>query len=171
MKYIVQAYQNGVYKFEDTELEDHFKWLMRIIVHYAEEGKPGARGLLQEVAEAFMDCQDIQARAIEHVGFQIHGLTLDFRGLLVQLADEYKSMAMKFLVTTEIDARGGPDDWCNDPVHYENRVVADIGETLGLNEGDIRRALLDEHKERNPPFKENKRLISHPSSEDSSSWM
>lgn len=157
MKYLLQAYESGVFKFRGTDLEDHFTWLMRIVVHYADEGKPGCRGYLQEIAEAFMDCQDIQARAIEHVGFQICGLTADFRGLLVHTVDEYKAMAMKFLVTTEIDSRGGPDDWANDPVHFENRIVADIGEALGLNAGDIRRALLDEHKERNRPFREDQR--------------
>eukprot|EP00930_Biecheleria_cincta_P056015 TRINITY_DN42226_c0_g1_i1.p1 TRINITY_DN42226_c0_g1~~TRINITY_DN42226_c0_g1_i1.p1 ORF type:complete len:482 (+),score=76.90 TRINITY_DN42226_c0_g1_i1:153-1598(+) len=154
MNYLKLAYENGVHKFRGTDLENHFTWLMRKVVHYAEEQKPGCRGYLQEVAEAFMDCQDIQARAIEHVGFQIAGVTLDFRGLLVQLIDEYKAMAMKFLVTTEIDGRGGPDDWCNDPVHFENRVVADIGLDIGINAADVRRAVLDEHKERNDPFGE-----------------
>lgn len=154
LQFMVKCYQNGVFKFSGTELEDHFTWLMRLIVHHAEEGKPGCRGYLQEVAEAFMDCQDIQARAIEHVGFQVNGMTLDFRGLVVQLIDEYKAMAMKFLVTTEINMRGGPDDWKNDPVHFENRIVADIGDALGLNAGDCRRALLDEHKERNRPLRE-----------------
>merc|ERR550537_1954154 len=31
------------------------------------------------------------------------------------------------------------------PTHYENRLTADLGDLLGFNKDDIRRATLDEH--------------------------
>jgi hypothetical protein len=98
---------------------------------------------LREVAEAFMDCQAVQARAIERVGLCIRGISHDFRGLVVGLVGDYKAIAIKMLATEAIGKLGLRED--GDPVHYENRLTQDLGHDLGLNRGDIRRARLDEH--------------------------
>mmetsp|Transcript_59843 Transcript_59843/g.129676 ORF Transcript_59843/g.129676 Transcript_59843/m.129676 type:complete len:409 (+) Transcript_59843:120-1346(+) len=159
LNFIKEAYFTGIRKFQETELEDHFKWLLRVIVHHAADGGVGAAGYLKEVAEAFMDCQDIQARVIERVGFLILGVTLDFKGHLVRLTDEYKTLAMKMVVASLIEERGGLDDWLNDPVHLENHILAAIGEDLGMNQADLRRAMLDGHaQERHDPLDEKARL-------------
>merc|ERR1712205_175437 len=60
----------------------------------------------------------------------------DFRGHLVRLTDEYKVLAIKALALEECTHRGGPDPhW--DPPHFENRLLTDIGDRLGLNKGTI----------------------------------
>merc|ERR1711920_806451 len=41
---------------------------------------------------------------------------------------------------------------------YENRIISDIGQDLGLNAGDVRRALMDEHREGNRPLTEKKQV-------------
>jgi hypothetical protein len=143
LNFLQSAYKDGWSAFRGTPLEGHLKWLMRLIVHHGHEGKPGAAQYLREVAEAFMDCQAVQARVVERIGLQIRGITNDFRGLVVALAGEYKTMALKMLAAERIAQGKAHDDAT--PTHYENRLTADLGEHLGLNADDVRRALLDEH--------------------------
>jgi len=142
--FIQSAYAEGLRAFSGSDMHEHLMWLMRLIVHHGHEGQPGAARHLREVAEAFTDCQAVQGRTIERVGLQIRGVSLDFRGHLVRLAGEYKAMAAKILAVEECTRLGGPDDY-NDPAHYENRIIADAGEELGLNRSHIKQALLDSH--------------------------
>merc|ERR1712094_111647 len=62
LNFIVSAYENGLAAFRNTALHAHFTQLLRLTVHYGKDSKPGASGYLREVAEAFMDCQAVQAR-------------------------------------------------------------------------------------------------------------
>lgn len=80
---------------------------------------------------------------IERVGLQIQGVAADFRGLVMALVGEYKGMAVKMLAAERNTKLRLDED--GNPVHYENRLTADIGAMLGLNAADIRRAKLDEH--------------------------
>jgi len=143
LQYIQKAYKDGLTAFEGTPLHRHLLALMRIIVHHGYENAPGASGHLKEVAEAFTDCQAVQARTIERVGLQISGVSSDFVGLVTGLVGEYKAMALKMLAAEHIAQRVVRDD--ANPAHYENRLTADIGQPLGLNELDVRRAALDQH--------------------------
>eukprot|EP00971_Amphidinium_carterae_P199248 3954310-Amphidinium_carterae.1 len=52
-------------------------------------------------------------------------------------------MAVKMLAVEHV-AQGQVSDDGN-PAHYENRLTADLGDLIGLNQDDIRRAALDEH--------------------------
>jgi len=146
LKFLASAYQNGLRAFEGTTLHRHLKMLMRTIVHYGHERRPGCATYLTEVAEAFMDCQAIQARAIERVGLQVRGVTQDFRGLVTRLVGEYKSLAVRTLAAERL-AQGLAMDYDSNPTHYENRLTADLGPRLGLNADDVRRAHLDAHAE------------------------
>merc|ERR1712060_767263 len=53
--------------------------------------------------------------------------------------------AIKMLAYERIGQRTASDG-----THYENRLTQDIGDELGLNKDDIRRAMLDEHAGRFP---------------------
>jgi hypothetical protein len=143
LNFLQVAYKDGFRAFKSTPLHKHFLGLFRLIVHYGHEDKDGASGYLVEVAEAFMDCQAVQARAVERVGLRIRGVSQDFRGLVVSLADEYKSWAVRMLAAEHLQQRVVQDD--ETPTHYENRLIADLGSKLGLNPADIRRARHDEH--------------------------
>jgi len=143
LKFVTKAYQSGLAAFKNTCLHDHLICLLRLIVHHGHATGDAATSHLREVAEAFMDCQAVQARVIERVGLRIHGLAQDFRGLVVGLVGEYKAIAIKMLAAEAIGRLGLRED--GDPVHYENRLTQDLGQPLGLNMGDIRRARLDEH--------------------------
>lgn len=143
LKFLQMAYKDGWSIFRGTALHDHLKWLMRLIVHYGHEGKSGAAQYLTEVAEAFMDCQAVQARVVERIGLQIRGVTTNFHGLVVALVGEYKTMALKMLAAERLMQGMAHDDAT--PTHYENRLTADLGQHLGLNADDVRRAELDEH--------------------------
>jgi len=117
---------------------------MRLVVHHGHAGGAGAAQHLREVAEAFTDCQAVQARTVERVGLLLRGVALDFRGHLVRLVGEYKAMAVKILAVEACTRLGGPDDY-NDPAHYENRLFFDLGDRLGLNKAHIRQASVDTH--------------------------
>jgi hypothetical protein len=143
LKFVQLAYQDGWSAFRGTDIQDHLKSLMRLIVHHGHEGKPGAAQYLTEVAEAFMDCQAVQARVVERIGLQIRGVTADFRGLVIALVGEYKTVALKMLAAERISQGKAYDDAT--PTHYENRLTADLGQELGMNASDVRRASLDEH--------------------------
>mmetsp|Transcript_88347 Transcript_88347/g.166483 ORF Transcript_88347/g.166483 Transcript_88347/m.166483 type:complete len:496 (-) Transcript_88347:63-1550(-) len=157
IRFMVGAYHSGLRAYNDSGMGDHFTWLMRLIVHYGNDKKPGAARHLSEVAEAFMDCQAVQARVIEKVGFEIRGLGHDFRGQVLQLVEDYKTMAVKMLAFEEVVKLGGPDLYY-DPPHFESRVIADIGDLVGLGEAEIRRASLDDHaNQRFRPFRGEKK--------------
>jgi len=143
LNFIITAYQVGLNAFMGTPLEDHLMWLLRLIVHYGHERKPCASRYLREVAEAFMDCQAVQARAIERVGLEIRGISSDFKGHVSRLVGEYKSMAIKMLAYERIAQRFATDD--GNPTHYENRLISDLGDLVGLNQDQIRQAKLDVH--------------------------
>lgn len=143
LRFMQSAYQDGFRAFKGTALEQHLKWLFRLIVHYGHEGKSDASQSLKEVAEAFMDCQAVQARVVERVGLQIRGVTANFHGLVTALLGEYKTVALKMLAVERIMQGKAHDDAT--PTHYENRLTADIGGLIGLNADDVRRAGLDEH--------------------------
>jgi len=144
LDFMVGAYQDGFQAFSGTEIHEHLLSSFRLVVHHGFDNKPAAAKHLCQIAEAFMDCQAVQARTVEKVSLQIRGVAMDFRGHLVQLIDEYKAMAVKILAVEECTKRGGPDAH-HDPAHFESRLVADLGERLGLNEGIVKQGKLDEH--------------------------
>lgn len=146
LKFIVLAYEKGVKAFQGTSMHKHLLWLMRSIVHYGYDNKPGAASYLREVADAFQDCQAVQARVIERVGLEIRGVNRDFGGSITSLLGDYKYMALKMLACWRIQQGMATDD--GTPTHYENRLIADIGDIVGLNKDAIRRAHLDEHAKR-----------------------
>lgn len=143
LEFLQSAYHSGFTAFRSTPMHDHLVRLFRSIVHHGLENGPSAPRYLREVAEAFMDCQAVQARVVERIGLQIQGVSSDFRGLLIALTCEYKTVAIKMLAAERISQLQVSDD--GNPVHYENRLIADIGPALGLDASDIRRARLDEH--------------------------
>lgn len=136
LSFITQAYVNGLKKFQGTNLHSFYTGLLRLIVHHGHSGQPGCAGYLFEVAEAFKDCQDVQARVIERVGLQLRGVMLDFRGHLVKLIGDYKNMALKMLAFEETGS--------SNTIHFENHCALELGDTLGLNQADIKRAEHDE---------------------------
>mmetsp|Transcript_85780 Transcript_85780/g.243305 ORF Transcript_85780/g.243305 Transcript_85780/m.243305 type:complete len:464 (-) Transcript_85780:109-1500(-) len=144
LNFVKTAYSEGIRCFQGTPLHDHLTWLLRAIVHHGHMGRPGAAGYLRQVAEAFTDCQAVQARVIEHVGLEILGVAADFRGLVTQLLGDYKRMAVQMLARDRLD-RGLAKDYDDTPTHYENRLTADLGDALGLNENDVRLAAEDHH--------------------------
>jgi len=143
LKFIQSVYRNGLAAFKGTNLDQHLIRLMRLIVQHGADDGPNASSYLREVAEAFMDCQAIQARTIERVGLSILGVVADFRGLVVRLVGEYKIMALKMLAAERISQLRLPED--ANPVHYESRLTMELGLQLGLNANDIRRAAFDQH--------------------------
>jgi hypothetical protein len=143
LDFIKSAYRDGIRAFHGTAMQGHLLSLMRLIVHHGHAGGPGAKGYLTQVAEAFQDCQAVQARVVERVGLEIRGVVLDFRGNMVKLIGDYKCVAVKMLAHDRIRRRLAFDD--GNPTHYENRLIADLGDALGLNKDDMRRAALDEH--------------------------
>jgi len=143
LEFLKGAYSDGLRAFHGTSVHGHLLALMRLIVHHGHAGGAGAATYLTQVAEAFQDCQALQARVIEQVGLEIRGVVLDFRGLVTKLVGDYKGVALKMLAHDRIQRRLASDD--GNPTHYENRLTADLGEALGLNEDDVRRAALDEH--------------------------
>lgn len=146
LSFIVTGYQVGLNAFAVTPLHDHLLWLLRLIVHYGHERKSGASSYLREVAEAFMDCQAVQARAIERIGLEIRGISSDFKGHVSRLVGDYKRMAIKMLACERIAQRFATDD--GNPTHYENRLISDLGDLVGLNQDEIRQANLDVHRQR-----------------------
>lgn len=144
LKFICTVYRDGLRQFQGTELHERLIGLMRLIVNHGADNKPGASKFLKEVAEAFKDCQAVQARAIERVGLLILGVTLDFRGHLVRLVGAYKSISVKMVASAECVRLGGIDDF-HDPTHYESLLLVSFGDELGLNEGDTRQAQHDDH--------------------------
>jgi len=144
LKFMVSAYQEGWRAFRGTDLHNHLLWLMRRVIHHGHEGGADAARHLGDVAEAFRDCQAVQARVVERVGLQIVGVAKDFRGQAVRLAGEYKTLALQMLAQDRL-AEGLARDYDDVPTHYENRLTADIGPLVGANADDIRRAELDEH--------------------------
>mmetsp|Transcript_41722 Transcript_41722/g.129254 ORF Transcript_41722/g.129254 Transcript_41722/m.129254 type:complete len:375 (-) Transcript_41722:148-1272(-) len=146
LKFLVSAYREGLRAFKGTALDAHLARLLRLVVHRGHEGRPGAARHLADVAEAFMDCQAVQARAIERVGLQLQGLAPDFEGLVLRLIGEYKTLALRMLAAERL-TQGYAQDYDRNPTHYENRLTADLGHCLGLNADDVRRAELDEHAE------------------------
>lgn len=144
LSFVKTAYADGLQAFHGTELHNHFMWLLRLVVHNGYDGAPGAAKHLRDVAEAFQDCQAVQARVIERAGLQIQGLSHDFRGLLAELAGEYKMMALKELSYKGCVKLGGPDE-TKDPAHYENLVLMNVGEEIGFSAADVKRAQLDKH--------------------------
>jgi hypothetical protein len=138
--FIQQAYANGLRKFQGTNLHSFYVGLLRLIIHNGHVGTPGCTGHLFELAEAFKDCQDVQARVIERLGLQIRGVTLDFRGHLVKLAGDYKNWALKMLAFEQTGS--------SNTIHFENHCALELGERLGLNRADIQRAQHDEEVRR-----------------------
>lgn len=143
LDFLATAYANGIRAFEGTHMKNHLLWSLRLIVHYGDDRKPGAARYLRELVEAFMDCQAVQARVVERLALEIRGLTADFHGLVVRLLGDYKRTAITMLAFDRIAQHMASDD--GNPTHYENRLTADLGSLLGLNQDDIRRAQLDEH--------------------------
>eukprot|EP00929_Paragymnodinium_shiwhaense_P116986 TRINITY_DN8707_c0_g1_i6.p1 TRINITY_DN8707_c0_g1~~TRINITY_DN8707_c0_g1_i6.p1 ORF type:complete len:467 (+),score=131.77 TRINITY_DN8707_c0_g1_i6:72-1472(+) len=145
LKFMVSAYFDGLRAFKATEMHNHLLWLYRRVIHHGHAGGKGAAAHLREVAEAFMDCQAVQARVVEKIGLELLGVQHDFRGMVVQLLGDYKGMALKMLAQDRLREGRACDD--GNPTHYENRLTADVGPHVGLDADDIRRARLDEHAE------------------------
>jgi len=152
LQFLVVAYKSGLRAFVGTPLHSHLLWLLRTIVHNGHAKKEGAPRRLREVAEAFMDCQAVQARIIERVGLELRGISCDFWGQVLRLAGNYKTLALKMLASERIRKGLASDD--GNPTHYENRLAADIGDAIGLNKEDVRLASLDVHaQQRFPRFR------------------
>jgi len=126
-----------------TAMWSHLLSLFRVIVHHGHDTQKDCAKYLGEVAEAFMDCQAVQARAIERVGLEIKGIRSGFKGLVERLIGDYKTMALKMLAVERVQQRLAVAD--PNPTHYENRLAADLGEALGLDMDYIRLAMLDRH--------------------------
>jgi len=142
---MVSAYREGWQAFRHTPVHEHLLWLMRRIVHHGHERGKDASAHLGEVAEAFRDCQAVQARVVERVGLRLLGVGTDLTGLLVRLAGEYKALAIKMLAADRLAKGLAKSDGDDVPTHYENRLTADIGGAVGANADDIRRAERDRH--------------------------
>jgi len=82
LQFICGAYQDGFRAFKGSPVHDHYMWLMRLVVHHGHADKPGSARHLRQIAEAFQDCQAVQARVVERVGLEVRGVSLDFRGSL-----------------------------------------------------------------------------------------
>jgi len=149
LQYLVVAYTSGLRAFVGTPLYSHLLWLLRTIVHSGQSKEAGASRRLREVAEAFMDCQAVQARVIERVGLELRGISCDFSGHVLRLAGNYKNLALKMLAAERIRKGLASDD--GNPTHYENRLVADVGNAIGLNKEDVRLASLDMHAQQRFP--------------------
>jgi len=149
LQFLVVAYKSGLRAFVGTPLHSHLLWLFRTIVHNGHANEAGASRRLREVAEAFMDCQAVQARVIERVGLELRGVGCDFSGHVLRLAGNYKSLALKMLAAERLRKGLASDD--GNPTHYENRLAADIGDAIGLNKEDIRLASLDVHAQQRFP--------------------
>merc|ERR1719379_368029 len=87
---LTSVYQGGVQAYQGTTIWSHLLSLFRVIVHHGYDRQKDCSKHLREVAEAFMDCQAVQARVIERVGLEIKGLAPNFRGLVTKLVGEYK---------------------------------------------------------------------------------
>jgi hypothetical protein len=98
---------------------------------------------VRDVAEAFLSCQAEQARVIQRVGLEINGIQGNFRGLIQQLAGEYKIMALKTLAAERISQGKAWAD--RNPTHYENRLFADLGDEIGLDRDLVELSRLDGH--------------------------
>lgn len=144
LPFMASAYREGLRAFQGTPVHVHLLGLMRMIVHHGFEGGEDAAGYLREVAEAFMDCQAVQARSIERVGLRLRGTAPDFKGLVTRLVGEYKTLAIKMLAADRL-AQGLAKDYDAVPTHYENRLTADLGSRLGLDLDAVRLAALDGH--------------------------
>merc|ERR1719272_572995 len=82
LKFLTSCYRDGFRAFRGTDLHEHLLWLLRLVVHHGEAGGRDASRHLREVAEAFQECQAVQARAVERAGLQIRGVATDFPGML-----------------------------------------------------------------------------------------
>lgn len=144
LRFLVSAYKEGLRAFRDTPVHEHLISMMRQVVHCGHARGAEVAKDLREVAEAFTECQAVQARTIEKVGLRLSGQTLDFRGLVMQLLSEYKLLAVKMLAYERL-AQGLAQDYDPVPTHYENRLIADLGDDLGLDAANVRLARLDTH--------------------------
>lgn len=147
LRFVQSVYEHGFQAFEGTSLHVHLLTMLRLIVHYGHADGADAAAFLREVAEAFMDCQAVQARVVDKVGSRIRGVRKDFRGHVVSLVAEYRSMALRMLAYEAVTALGGPD-LRQDPNHFENRLIIDIGLDLGFSFHEIQRAWADPHVNR-----------------------
>lgn len=141
LNFLQSAYQDGLRNFRNTPIHEHLIRLLRLIVHYGKDDKPDASMYLSDVAEAFTDCQAVQARTIERVGLRIRGVSADFRGMVTSMIGEYKGLAVKMLAYERVVQLNLREDAV--PTHSENLLIFDIGDVLGLDMVDIRRAKLD----------------------------
>lgn len=144
--YLVDCYFNGIKAFRESILNHRLIKLFRLVVHHGRDNGPKSAVHLKEIAEAFQNCQAVQARTVEKVALQILGVTRDFKGAVARLVGEYKAVAVKMLALEHIEMYDILED--DDPIHYEHRLVVDLGNALGLDSADIRRAALDEHARR-----------------------
>eukprot|EP00931_Biecheleriopsis_adriatica_P060512 TRINITY_DN36357_c0_g1_i1.p1 TRINITY_DN36357_c0_g1~~TRINITY_DN36357_c0_g1_i1.p1 ORF type:complete len:468 (+),score=83.87 TRINITY_DN36357_c0_g1_i1:81-1484(+) len=144
IEFIKNAYASGLRAYSETDLHQYFMWLLRLVVNESHDGNAAAVKHLRDIAEAFMDCQAVQARVIERAGLQLQGLRPDFLGQVIQLVGEYKVMALRQLSYQGCVKLGGPDE-SKDPAHFENRLLMDIGARVGFSDADVKRASLDKH--------------------------
>lgn len=115
--------------------------LLRLVVHRCHDGGAQGNEPLRELAEAFREGDAAQARAIERAAVQV-GEPADFRGRLLQLAGERKAAALRALAVESCAEQGLHGE--GDAERYEQRLLRDLGDALGLNEADVQMAALDE---------------------------
>merc|ERR1719401_3065090 len=102
---LTSVYHEGLHAYQGTAVWNHLLSLFRVIVHYGHDGQKDCAKHLREVAEAFTDCQAVQARVIERVGLEIKGIRSGFKGLVERLIGDYKTMALKMLAIERVQQR------------------------------------------------------------------
>mmetsp|Transcript_46592 Transcript_46592/g.111694 ORF Transcript_46592/g.111694 Transcript_46592/m.111694 type:complete len:390 (-) Transcript_46592:302-1471(-) len=157
LKLIQSAYTKGFASLAGTGPQRRLLWLLRLIIHHCHSQGPGSAGCLQEVAEAFTGDEAVQAAAVERVGLQVKQAALDFRGHLVKLVDEYKSMAVRDLAAEDCAKLKRSGSNCGIE-HCSKQILRDFGEVLGLNQEEVESARLDDDSQaRFPQLTENER--------------
>jgi len=153
LNFLVSTYACGLRDYNRTPLGKHLLNLFRVIVHHGHDSPNNASASrhVQDLAIAFQDCQAVQARTIETIGLQVLGITADFRGLLERLIGDYKKMVLTMRTMEKVRLGEAASD--RNPTHFENRLIADLGDMLGLDKDVVRLSSLDFHaNQRHPPL-------------------
>jgi hypothetical protein len=145
LSFAIESYASGLRDYNKTPLGKHLLNLLRVVVHHCYDApdSSSASRHLYDVAAAFRDCQAIQARTIETVGLQVLGITADFRGLVERLIGDYKKLVLTMRAMEKVALGEAVSD--RNPTHFENRLIADLGDMLGLDKDLIQLAQLDFH--------------------------
>lgn len=131
------SYRHGVpAQASAPALHQYTKLALRYILHHvSEEGqhKQNKVKILSSLAEAFQECQQVQARTIDKLFGTMTGRDLGLRGQLFELVDFVKQQTLD-----EVTLKLNP--YCLSPSadmhqqmpHIQSAYVAAVGEQLGL---------------------------------------